>query len=237
MLSCDDREHIPELVHKFSKLDVPAEVVRMEIGDYSFVDNDGNLNLITRKSSDLLASVYSGHWQTEINDCVSALVGTGGGRLWYIQEGFYASTHKGVKYFGGYNESAFFGKHESVGSRDTHISQEISVNIVGAHIVHTANTSETLRAIARIYHKGQEGWPTSLTTGIPKRKMSFRHNPKVDVIMNVWQGCSEKKAVEVLSKYGSVWAALEVMKENPKDLLTIAGIGPKSIQKLEGLFE
>lgn len=237
MLAIDDREHMQDLVYRFDKLGVPAEIIRLDIGDYSFIDSEGNLNLITRKSSDLLSSVYSGHWQTEINDCVQALVGTGGGRLWYIQEGFYADTHRGVKYFGGYNEDVFVGKHESSGSRGIHLAQEISVNIVGGHVIHTANTSETIRAIARLYHKGQEGWPTSLTAGIPKRKMSFRHNPKVDVIMNVWQGCSEKKAVAILKEYGTVWAALEVMKDNPSDLTKIPGIGPKSVEKLEGLFE
>lgn len=231
MLVIDDREHAVK-VTAFKPYDVPAEKRRLEIGDYSFIDSEGQLNLITRKSSDLPQSVYSGHFQKEIADMVAAVNGVGGGRLWFIQEGMYTTGYKGLKYWKYHPNSGWTEAWQHNGDSGTSLSMEVSLGSIGVSTIHTANLHETIRVLARLYQKGAEGWPTTLTAGIPKRKMSVRRDERLNSLMGFWRGLSEKNAVSLLKTYGSIQKIMEVAFTEPNNFLEIKGIGPKAVDKL-----
>ena len=230
-LIIDDREHAVK-PSMFDSYDVPAEVRRLEIGDYSFVDSNGEINLITRKSSDLPQSVYSGHFQREIADMVDVVNGVGGGRLWYIQEGMYTTSFKGLKYWK-YNGDKWTEAWQHAGDRGTSLSMEVSLGSIGVATIHTANLHETIKVLARLYQKGKEGWPTTLTAGIPRRKMSVRRDERLNSLMGFWRGLSEKHAATLLKEYGNLGKIFEQMFDAPDEFLKLKGIGPKSLAKLK----
>ncbi len=231
MLVIDDREHAvsPAL---FEKYDVPATVERLEVGDYSFIDSEGELNLITRKSSDLPSSVYSGHFQKEIADMVAVLNGVGGGRLWFIQEGIYAGTPQGLAYWKYHFVKGWSKAWTHTGDKGTHTSMEISLGSLGVSTIHTANLAETIFTLCKMWRKGQKGWPTTLTAGIPKRKMSVRRDERLNSLMGFWRGLSEKNAVSLLKVYGDIRGIMTVAFRDPNEFLEIKGIGPKAVDKL-----
>jgi ERCC4-type nuclease len=232
LLVIDDREHAvkPEM---FARYDVPAQVERLEVGDYSFIDSQGDINLITRKSSDLPSSVYSHHFQEEISNMVTVINDLGGGRLWFIQEGTYALTPKGLAYWKydygrGWSE-AWVHKGDS----GTHLSMEISLGSIGVSTIHTANLIETIATLCRMYKKGQDNWPTSLTAGLPKRKITMRRDPRLSSLMGFWKGLSEKNAVAVLNEYKTMENFFKQAFKDPDAFKDIKGIGPKAVDKLK----
>ena len=231
MLVIDDREHAVKTT-AFETYKVPAEKQRLEVGDYSFIDSEGQLNLITRKSSDLPQSVYSGHFQKEIADMVAVINGVGGGRLWYIQEGMYTTGWKGLKYWKYDVNRGWSEAWEHKGDSGTSLSMEVSLGSIGVSTIHTANLHETIRVLARLYQKGQEGWPTTLTAGIPKRKMSVRRDERLNSLMGFWRGLSEKNAVSLLKTYGDIESIMKVAFTEPNNFLEIKGIGPRAVDKL-----
>jgi len=231
-LIIDDREHAVKR-EMFERYGVSTRIERLMVGDYSFIDSEGELNLITRKSSDLPSSIYSGHFQAEIGDMIATINSLGGGRCWFIQEGMYIPEHAGLSYWQYLPNNAMWAKKWThSGDKGSALTIEISLATIGVGTVHTGDLLHTVKALTKIYQKGMKGWPTTLTAGIPKRKMSVRRDERLNSLMGFWRGLSEKNAVSLLKAYGSIQKIMKVAFKDPNEFLEIKGIGPRAVDKL-----
>lgn len=234
MLTVDTRE--PVAVCKYLEaLCIPIEYECLDTGDYMFYDRDGYPVLITRKGSDLLDSVYSGHLTDELSRCITFLAGKG--RLFFLQEGVWAPGGTGMSYFIRSGPDWFRNVKSRGGSDGTFPGVQISMQTAGIQFLWTPDLKSTAKMLASLYTRGKEGWPTRITRGIKRPQLHWGDNEHVYRLMALWPHLREDIAISLLKEYTTIGNIIDVARKDPTKLLELKGVGQKSLDNLLKVLE
>lgn len=229
MLTIDDREPLGQMgAHDvrrqdispmLTKLEVPHEAKRIDVGDYIFWDVDGDPCLITRKSSDLLTSVFDGHLSEELEHCINFVNASGGGRIFFLVEGVWATAVRsggGINYFRR-SSDIYFGQTLDSGADPFLLPNlQVSIQTAGIFYVSTGDLWETALALKAIYRRGMDGWPTRVTQRLARPTLRWSKDDRVARLMAIWPKLSEQLASNLLARYEDMITVFDAVGEDPK---------------------
>ena len=214
---------------------IPVERQMLGVGDFMFLDHVEDLNLVTRKSSDLFDSLYSGHFQDELERCINAINAWGSGKLWWLQEGPWTSGGGGnLMYFKRSGLEWFRSTAMKSGNPRTFPALQISLQSVGGMFLWTASQKDTVHALVSLYKRGQEGWPSKFTTSPSRPPLRWTTDSRVRHLMGLWPHLREQVALDLLAKFGSIRA---ILAASPKELKTVKGLGANGIKNLKEVMD
>ena len=231
-------EFTSRMKERLETMGVPATVETLTVGDYMFYDRDDKLVLITRKGSDYCESIFSGHFREELEHCMNLINSYGEGYLFFLLEGVWANAIKpsGLAYFTREGTDKFTMRRTHSTAVSVHPNTLLSLQSAGAMYLTTGNDFETAGAIAAIYQRAQEGWPTSIGSAITRPELKWSDDSRVKSLMGLWPRLSEGKAIDLLTAFGSIPRIVEIATTTPDDLKQVAGIGPKMVSNLKEIF-
>lgn len=231
MLLIDDREHSPpptETAKRLAAYGIDAAVKRLDVGDFQFKDWEDGLVLVTRKAADLLTSFYSGHLTDELNRCLKAVLHYGHGSVWFIQDGIWVPMVGGKAAFWRYDGR---WRHVCEQSAPSALISAIftDLNTAGVRVVYTHDVPTTL---ATLYKKAQKGWPISMNKGLAKAVVlsPWQRDDRVARLMALWPRLTERLAVGLLRKYGSIADILAAVQDGT---LKHQGVGQKLLDNIK----
>lgn len=201
----------------------------IDVGDYQMRGRDDELVLVTRKSSDLFASVYDGHFTDEIQKCLNLLHSSGGGKLVFIYEGPWALTPGGVGFYKKAGPEYFRRSQVTGAGPQTLPNIQLKLQSAGAIMVCTTSIQETADALVAVYHNAQDGWPAGFTKGLPKPELRWSSDRRVARLMALWPHLREETAQLLLERFGCIMEVVRVAKMEPDSLLEIPGLGKKGV--------
>ena len=212
----------------------PAKDEKLHEGDYSFLDRDGGLVLVSRKASDLLDSIFDGHLQDEFDRMISKINKHGSGSAWFLLEGVWAQHGSAVSYYTATGDKWFR-------LRDTHHrvqpgileGLQISLQSAGIQMLWTSSQKHTALTLAKLYKRAQEGWPSKITKPVPRATLRFSTDERVRRLMGLWPGLAEKEASAAIAKYGTITEIVRRAHDDDASLLEIPGIGIKTLNNLK----
>lgn len=211
---------------------VNATFKQLNVGDYLFWDSDGLPVLVSRKSSDLLPSIFDNHMQEELNACTTFCESAGGGHVWVISEGPWTSGNGLVKHF------------KKTGTRwlkqntEHHASPRLipglytSLSLSGIGVICTSSIPETADALAVLWERSQQGWPTEFLSGRRLPALKRTTNTKVAKLMMLCPRLPEKVAIAMLKEYGDIFNIAELALNYPNVLLSTKGFGKTMLANL-----
>ena len=236
-LRVDDRE--PDDFTRKLRADygIPARRERLAVADFDIVGLD-ELVLVTRKASDLLQSLYNGHLTDELERCVTLIQSYGKGRLIFIQEGVWAPAPGG---FGYYRRAGprFFRKTDDRGGAPSALpGLWLSLFSANVGLVPTADHAGTIEALAQIYRRACEGWPSSIAKGMRRPDPKWTGDNRTKHLMGLWPRLRESQAERILQRWGTVFKALDAVRgDTKKFIMETKGIGEQSVRNLLTLGE
>lgn len=239
MWTCDDREpkKPQSIVQLIEAQGVDAEFDRLDVGDYMSFDRDEELILVTRKSSDLLSSVFDGHFSDELDGCLNMIDSYGGGRLFFLLEGPWANFGSGLAHFKRTGGDWF--RKGAVHSCDRTMlpNLQVSLQTAGIFMVCTTNLVETSEALVAIWQRGQEGWPTTITQGRKRPALKWSKDSRVSKLMALTPKLPEKTAKAMITQFGDIGAIVDEARKEYKlkskhPLLQVEGFGPTLLKNL-----
>lgn len=243
-LAVDDREprpttahpRMPDIVPLIRAEDVRAKRERLEVGDYQMFDADNELVLVTRKASDLLDSTFSGHFGDELRSCVNAVHSYGGGKVFFLYEGPWATVPGGWAHFK--KSGTWFRAGSTHGGAESLLAGiQLSLQVAGVFVVYTSSIQESAVALASIYKKGKAGWPTRLTSRMKRPELKWSDDSKVQRLMALWPNLREGVAISLLARYTTIAAVLEAAQTRPKEVLQTEGLGAQGLSNLLGVLQ
>lgn len=201
---------------------------RLQVGDYSFVAN-GEVQLITRKSSDLWPSLYSSHFAQELQD----MTVVPDARRWFILEGVWAGVPgQGIGRYERAGTKWMRLKRTYSANEQTLASLQVSVGADNVNLLWSNGKHMTIQVLASLYKKAQEGFKSSLRRP-PRRKV----DSPVASLMGLWPKLTEKQARALLECHSLSHILSLILSGTTEDLLTIKGIGGKTITNLTTMLE
>jgi ERCC4-type nuclease len=235
----DDREKpIGAIDSELQVLGVSTKRERLDVGDYLLYDNQDQLVLVTRKAADLFTSTFDGHFSDELNRCIEAITSYGGGRLFWLLEGIWATGYPngsgGMKYFKRSGIPWFrYAGTDSGTAESAFANMQVSLQSAGVEYVTSSSLHETALLLAAIYQRAQDGWPSKLTQGLARPTLKWSDDTRAQRLMGLWPHLREQVAVELLAEYESIGNILAMVREGDhKRLLQVPGIGKKGLQNL-----
>lgn len=239
MITCDTREprpnsakpKSPDIAKLIQERGVPAEYHMLEVGDYQMRGRD-ELVLVTRKSGDLLPSVFSGHFKEEIQKCVNLLKSSGGGKLFFINEGPWATTAGGL---GHYKKAGpqFFRLSSTHHSAPAVLPNlQVSLQTAGIFHINTGSIQETADALVAVYQRAQDGWPTNFHKGLKCPELKWSDDSRVARLMALWPHLREETAQLLIERWGGIMSVLEAAERCPEAVLETPGLGKKGLRNL-----
>lgn len=233
MLSVDDREkkpHPDETVRRLAEYGVNARKERLTTGDFQFKDWEDGLVIVTRKAADLVDSFYDRHLNEELNSCIRAVTGYGHGSVWFLMDGVWASWGGKLAYYRQAGPEWFRKVREHGGAPTTLDALNISLGVVGVHFLPTTDVAQTLSVL---YQKAQAGWPTTLTRGLAKPRLTpWQKDERVPRLMTLWPRLSEKLAVALLKEYGSILGILRAVEAGTLKMKGVGKVGLDNLRKV-----
>lgn len=234
----DDREPdaiLPEL--KALGLSVKPE--RLDVSDYFLHDCDDEPVLVSRKAGDLFTSIFDGHFADELNRCMKFIESFGGrGKLFWLQEGTWSTAYPqggtgGMNYFKRSGPKWFrSGDNHNGASEKVLANVQLSLQSAGIQFVTTGTLHETALMLAAIHKRGQQGWPSKLTSALQRPQLRWSEDSRVQRLMAVWPHLKEQPAIALIHEFGSVYRICSLAIENEKKLLAVRGVGKTGIQNL-----
>ncbi len=225
-----DRENIVEYL---IQRDVPAKFERLDVGDYQWWDSDNMPVLISRKSSDLLPSIFDNHFQEELTACVNFCESAGGGHIWVVSEGPWTSGNGLVKHFKKQGTNWMKVNSEHYGSPRLIPGLYISLTLSGIGVLCTNSIAETADVLSVLYQRSQEGWPTEFLSGRRLPTLKRTTNTKVAKLMMLCPRLPEKVAIALLKEFGSIGSLIWSLEHEPDQLTKIKGFGKILLERLE----
>jgi ERCC4-type nuclease len=238
---CDTREP-KEIVPLLQELGIPASFQTLDVSDYQCRDKFGDLVLVTRKASDLYDSVYSGHFQEELSGCITLIKSYGKGRLFWLQEGLWHPNRDSMG-----DVCMAHGGRINHAAPSSFAGMQVSAQSAGLMLIFTSDLNTTAIALAQIYTRAQEGWPSKLTLGLKRPDLKWTSDTRVSRLMAMWPRLHEDVAVRLLQQYGSirgVWDAArseQIVGHGAKakhvSLLQAEGVGTKGLENFKEAME
>lgn len=242
MIYVDDREP-HALVDKLVYLGVPHEVQRLVVGDFLWWDADEEPVVVTRKAGDAIASIFSGHFQEELDGIGEFVRVFANPHVVFLIEGPWAST--GPQESAHFKRSGEWFRKSNEHKAPIKVFMGLQAAMVAANIpvVQTTSHLETATMLERLYQRSMDGWPSNITRGLKKPNLRWswqedKATRKVQRLMALWPRLSEPVAMRLLDTYGSIAKAIEAAHNNPESVRgNVTGIGPKLIENLMEVLE
>ena len=228
ILVIDDREPYEAIGSVLADEDVPYRVERITVGDFAWTVN-GELILVSRKGSDFMSSLFSGHMQDEFTRCIQAIKDYGAGKLFFIDEGVWAPglNQPGMNRYKRAGDEWFRRTYKQGGNKKARVGSFVSMASAGITVSPTADIHETSLALVAIYKKSLLGWPTKIAAGLAKPDLRWNAaNSLTFRLCALWPRLREETAESLLDTHGTIMNVLDAVCQNPKELLkTTDGLG------------
>lgn len=227
MIVVDDRETTqhPEIVELLPSV----SITRLEAGDYAFLDRAHSpLGIERSEVNNLVQKLRSGELEEQLTKCQEAY-----STVILLTEGVY--DHVGellATYSPGRN-----------GYFRTHVYARTPYNIVpallvrlsemGVELIHSPNFECSMEIIKTIYNqrtKPEEEHTLFKKTRALKIPTKLTNNPAVSRLMALCPRLSEKVAIRLINKYGSIW---NILNTGDTELLEEEGFGRGLLAKLK----
>jgi len=217
----------------------------LDVGDYILHDCDDEPVLVSRKAGDLFASIFDGHFSDELNRCIAYIESFGGrGRLIWIQEGVWSTAYPqggtgGMRYFKRSGPKWFRDSGNHVGSSENVLlNVQLSLQSAGIQFVQTFSLHETALALAAIHKRGQQGWPSKLTSHLRRPQLRWSEDSKVQRLMALWPNLKEQPAIELIHTFVDISTIMMLANnywetDDEKKLLAVKGIGKKGLTNFQ----
>lgn len=227
MIVIDDREvgehpEIPEL------LGVSTTIMRLEAGDYCFLDvNKEPVGIERSEISNLVMKSRSGELEAQMYKCQGYYP-----TIVLLVEGVYDQYKELLALYKAGNNGYF---RSYVYPRTTYlfaIGLELGLSSMGIEVVHSPNFACSMDIVGLLYKQRNkaEGEHT-LFRKIRKINLPTKisANPAVPKLMALVPRLSERTAVLLLHKFDTIWA---VLNAEDKELLAVEGMGKGFVSKL-----
>lgn len=213
------------------ELGVPVERRQLEVGDFWFQTKE-EMVVITRKSSDLMPSLYSNHFQDELARCMAFIESSGGGRLIYLQEGVWSPNYGGgLAYYKRSGPQYYRRSQEVGGSGKALVGIQLSLQAAGLWHVHTGDHHETINALAGIYRRALDGWPSNLSSAPVRPALKWTQDSRVAHLRGLWPRLNESVAESLIDRHGSIASVVEYVLADPKKAVKeTPGLGKKGVE-------
>lgn len=237
----DDREPKPNKAYPnredicvlLERRGVNAAFKRLDVGDYQWWGSDGFPVLVSRKSSDLLPSIFSNHFQEELTSCINFTESAGGGHIWTIVEGPWSSGNGLVKHYKSAGANWFKKSSEHRTSPRILAGLYTSLHLSGIGVLYTSSIAETADALAVLWERSQQGWPTEFLSGRRLPQLKRTSNTKVAKLMMLTPRLPEKVAIAMLKEFGSLTTIMELVHDDPARLTLTKGFGKTMLANLK----
>lgn len=246
----DDREKVPPPAVTAGWLQdhgVEAKVDRLTQGDFSFLDGNGGMVLVTRKAKDLFDSVYSKHLNEELEGCIKTVAQYGKGSVWFMLDGIYVPTRFagkdsqiGVYTTTGRNTEWLHLETERAGQPTMIAGIAASLWASGIGFLPTTHVPSTLKLL---YERGQKvddkgRWPSSISRGVQRPQLKWHSDTsKVARLMALWPRLPERPASLLMAEFGSIREIVRLAKVDEKKLLSIPGVGKTGLTNFKEVLD
>ena len=233
MIIIDDREaREAEEHHSISipdELDIPCVIDRLSAGDYAFLSRDNKLIGIERSEiGNLIQKLRSGELEDQLLKCQEVY-----SSVILLTEGVYDKVDKLLAVYKLGNRG-YFRTHVYSNTEFSFISALlVRLSELGIEILFSPNYACTLSLIQTIYHqrtKPEEQHNLFKRSRVIKIPTKLTRNPAVPKLMALCPRLSEKVAIRLIHKYGSIW---NILNAEDSDLLSVEGFGRGSLNKLK----
>lgn len=220
-------------------LGLTTERQQLEVGDFISYDCDDEIIIVSRKAGDLFTSVFDGHFSDELNRSINLIESLGGGgHLFWLQEGIWTSGYPsgkgGMHYFERSGPKWFraSGNHNGA-SENVLPNVELSLWAAGIGLVTSFSLHETALMLAAIYNRGQQGWPSKLTSALKRPTLRWSEDSRIQRLMALIPHLNEQVAGQLLHDFGTIGGIIDIAKKNPEKLLETKGFGKKGLANLQ----
>ncbi len=240
-ITVDTREPV-ELIDELQALGRTTDRQQMDVSDFTMHDVDEALILVSRKAGDLFTSIFSGHFADELNKCMNFIESNGtGGKLFWLQEGAWSTGFPkggsgGVKYFKRSGPDWFRSSDNSHrgASEKVYGNVQLSLQAAGLWFVQTGTLHETALMLNAIFERGQQGWPSRMTSSLRRPELRWGEDSKVQRLMALWPHLKEQAATGLLYQVGSIGDIVEMaLNGEEKALMSVEGVGKKGIENFK----
>ncbi len=221
-------------------LGMTIERKMLDVGDFISYDCDDEIIIVSRKAGDLFESIFSGHFSDELNRCINLIESFGGGgKLFWLQEGVWSTAYPsggkgGMNYFKRSGPQWFRSSDNHNGASENVMGNvQISLQSAGIYFVQTGSLHETALMLASIYKRGQQGWPSKLTSALHRPVLKWSEDSRVQRLMGLWPHLKEQAAINVVAKFGSIPNIINLALEDEKQLLAVDKVGKTGLQNFQ----
>ena len=229
---------IPEL--KDLGLSVKREM--LDVGDYLLHDCDDEVVLVSRKAGDLFTSIFDGHFSDELNRCMKFIESFGGGgKLFWLQEGTWSTSYPkggtgGMNYFKRSGPKWFRSSDNHSGASENVLPNvELSLWAAGIGLLTAGTLHETALMLRAIHQRGQDGWPSKLTSALKRPVLKWSEDSRVQRLMAIWPHLKEQPAIALIHEFQSVGLILDLARGvggSKNQLLAVRGVGKTGVDNL-----
>ncbi len=219
-----------------------AKVERLEVGDFSWWDSNSEPVIVTRKAGDAMASVFSGHFNEELDGIGAFLSAFPNGHLVWLLEGPWASVGKNA--IAHFKRTGTWFRQSTSHNASIRSFMGLQAGMVAANIpiVHTTSNEETAIALEMLYKRSMDGWPTNLTRGLkrPNLRWSWQQDnstKKIQRLMALWPRLPEPVAHRLMEQFDSISNIMSVLDNNPDHLKIVKGVGKVLVDNLKEVVE
>lgn len=228
------------LVPELEDLGLSTKREMMDVGDYLLHDCDDEVVLVSRKAGDLFTSIFDGHFADELNRCMKFIESFGGGgKLFWLQEGIWSTAYPqggtgGMNYFKRSGPKWFrSGDNHNGASQKVLANIQLSLQSAGLYFVTTGTLHETALMLAAIHERGQQGWPSKLTSALRRPVLRWSEDSRVQRLMAIWPHLKEQPAIALIHEFGGISDICNLVLSDEKKLLAIKGVGKDGIRNFK----
>lgn len=221
------------------ELGMTIERKTLEVGDFISYDCDDEIIIVSRKAGDLFDSIFSGHFADELNRCINLIESFGGGKLFWLQEGIWSTAYPsggtgGMNYFKRSGAKWFrHSDNHNGASENVFGNVQLSLQSAGIHFVQTGTLHETALMLKSIHRRGQEGWPSKLTSALRRPTLKWSEDSRVQRLMGLWPHLKEQAAINLVAEFGSIPNIINLALEDEKKLLAVDKIGKTGLKNFQ----
>lgn len=209
--------------------------------DYKLWDDLDIAHYVTRKSSDFAESLFSGHFQDEIQKILvdpdfitQSEQPFRYSRVFFVMEGVWDGVGNATQFFKRVGPNYFRGIHTSNAAVGTLHHAQVSLSSVGIEILHTGSLAGTASMLAALVDRAARGWPAKFTQRLKRPQPQKTGDVRVQRLMGLWPNLREDQAAKALEAYGSVRSVIDATSTGR---FHVQGIGSKGLDNVLGVLD
>ncbi len=111
---------------------------------------------------------------------------------------------------------------------------QLSLQSAGIYFVQTGSLHETALMLASIHKRGQQGWPSKLTSALRRPTLKWSEDSRVQRLMGLWPHLGEQAAINLVGKFGSIPNIINLaIHGGEKELLAIDKVGKTGLRNFQ----